>query len=64
MSAKPKTRKVSRRTVLAGSVAGAAAAFTRFPAPAVAQAQPFRLGLLTARSPKVAFRWSRAYSLI
>jgi hypothetical protein len=36
MSAKPKTRKVSRRTVLAGSVAGAAAALTRFPGPAIA----------------------------
>jgi branched-chain amino acid transport system substrate-binding protein len=54
MSAKPKTRKVSRRTVLAGSVAGAAAAFTRFPAPAVAQAQPFRLGLLTVKTGPLA----------
>ena len=54
MSAKPKTRKVSRRTVLAGGVAGAAAAFTRFPAPAVAQAEPFRLGLLTVKTGPLA----------
>src|SRR5260370_12842829 len=54
MSAKPKIRKVSRRTVLAGSVAGAAAALTRFPAPAVAQAEPFRLGLLTVKTGPLA----------
>src|SRR6516162_11935308 len=54
MPAKSKTRKVSRRTVLAGSVAGAAAALTRFPAPAVAQAEPFRLGLLTVKTGPLA----------
>src|SRR6516225_5791276 len=54
MPAKPKTRKVSRRTVLAGSAAGAAAALTRFLAPAVAQAEPFRLGLLTVKTGPLA----------
>src|SRR5215469_7623824 len=54
MPAKPKTRKVSRRTVLAGSVAGAAATLARFPAPAVAQAEPFRLGLLTVKTGPLA----------
>src|SRR5271166_1667324 len=54
MSAEPKNRKVSRRTVLAGGVAGAAAALTRFPAPAVAQAEPFRLGLLTVKTGPLA----------
>ena len=54
MSAKPKARKVSRRTMLAGSVAGTAVALTRFPAPAVAQAEPFRLGLLTVKTGPLA----------
>src|ERR1700720_3300233 len=54
MSAKRKTRKVSRRAVLAGSVAGAAAALSRFPAPALAQAEPFRLGLLTVKTGPLA----------
>src|ERR1700720_1065489 len=54
MSAKRKTRKVSRRTILAGSVAGAAAALTRFSAPAVAQSEPFKLGLLTVKTGPLA----------
>src|ERR1044071_205695 len=54
MSAKLRSRKVSRRTLLAGSAAGAAAALTRFPAPAVAQAEPFRLGLLTIKTGPLA----------
>jgi len=48
------SRKVSRRTLLAGSAAGAAAALTRFPAPAIAQAEPFRLGLLTVKTGPLA----------
>src|SRR6202040_2874403 len=35
-------------------VAGAAAALTRFPAPAVAQTEPFRLGLLTVKTGPLA----------
>src|SRR6266566_1942410 len=54
MPGKTKSRKVSRRTILAGSVAGAAAALTRFPAPAVAQVEPFRLGLLTVKTGPLA----------
>ena len=54
MPAKLKTRNVSRRTLLAGCAAGAAAALTRFPAPAVAQAEPFRLGLLTVKTGPLA----------
>src|ERR1700746_1032719 len=54
MSAKRKTRNVSRRAVLAGSVDGGAAALTRFRAPAVAQAEPFRLGLLTVKTGPLA----------
>jgi branched-chain amino acid transport system substrate-binding protein len=54
MPGKTKSRKVSRRTILAGSVAGAAAALTRFPAPAVAQTEPFRLGLLTVKTGPLA----------
>ena len=54
MTSKITSRKVSRRTLLAGSVAGAAAALTRFPAPAIAQAEPFRLGLLTVKTGPLA----------
>jgi branched-chain amino acid transport system substrate-binding protein len=39
---------------LAGTAAGAAAALTRFPAPAVAQAAPFKLGLLTVKTGPLA----------
>ena len=46
------SRKVSRRTLLAG--AGAAAALGRFPAPAIAQAAPFKLGLLTVKTGPLA----------
>jgi branched-chain amino acid transport system substrate-binding protein len=54
MTIKFTSRKVSRRTLLAGSAAGAAAALTRFPAPAIAQAEPFRLGLLTVKTGPLA----------
>ena len=51
LSRKSLSRKLSRRAVLA---AGAAAALTRFPAPAVAQGAPFKLGLLTVKSGPLA----------
>jgi len=41
-------RRVNRRTLLAGIAAGAA--LSRFPMPAVAQAGPFKLGLLTVKT--------------
>ncbi len=53
MSRKLMSRKVSRRAVLAGTAAGAAA-LTRFPAPAVAQEKPFKLGLLTVKTGPLA----------
>ena len=49
-----KSQKITRRTLLAGTTAGAAAALTRFPAPAVAQATPFKLGLLTVKTGPLA----------
>ena len=54
MSRKLNSRKLSRRTVLVGTAAGAAAALTRFPAPAIAQAAPFKLGLLTVKTGPLA----------
>jgi branched-chain amino acid transport system substrate-binding protein len=54
MSRKDASHKVSRRALLAGTAAGAAAALTRFPAPAIAQAEPFRLGLLTVKTGPLA----------
>jgi branched-chain amino acid transport system substrate-binding protein len=39
---------------LAGTAAGAAAALTRFPSPAIAQAEPFKLGLLTVKTGPLA----------
>src|ERR1700739_4652468 len=54
MSRKLTSRKVTRRALLAGTAAGAAAALTRFPAPALAQAEPFRLGLLTVKTGPLA----------
>jgi len=54
LSRKSLSRKLSRRAVLAGTAAGAAAALTRFPAPAVAQGAPFKLGLLTVKSGPLA----------
>jgi branched-chain amino acid transport system substrate-binding protein len=53
-SRRVKSRKVSRRAMLTSTVAGAAAALTRFPAPAIAQAEPFRLGLLTVKTGPLA----------
>jgi branched-chain amino acid transport system substrate-binding protein len=54
MSAKSVSRKLSRRTLLTGTAAGAAAALARFPAPAVAQAAPFKIGLLTVKTGPLA----------
>ena len=54
MPRKVTVRKVSRRMLLAGTAAGAAAALTRFAAPAVAQAAPFKLGLLTVKTGPLA----------
>src|SRR5579863_9339323 len=54
MSRKGTSRAVSRRAVLAGTAAGAAAAFTQFPSPAVAQAEPFKIGLLTVKTGPLA----------
>src|ERR1700691_6717260 len=54
MSRKIMSRKVSRRALLAGTAAGAAAALTRSPPPAVAQAAPFKLGLLTVKTGPLA----------
>ncbi len=47
-------RRLSRRTLLAGTTAGAAAALMRFPMPAIAQAAPFKLGLLTVKTGPLA----------
>jgi len=49
-----KSHKISRRTLLAGTAAGAAAALSQFPAPAIAQAAPFKLGLLTVKTGPLA----------
>jgi branched-chain amino acid transport system substrate-binding protein len=49
-----KSHKITRRTLLAGTAAGAAAALTQFPAPAVAQATTFKLGLLTVKTGPLA----------
>ena len=54
MSHKGRSSKVTRRALLAGSAAGVGAAFGRFPAPAVAQAAPFKLGLLTVKTGPLA----------
>ncbi|MGC2122013.1 MAG: ABC transporter substrate-binding protein, partial [Xanthobacteraceae bacterium] len=47
-------RKVNRRTLLAGSASGAAAALLPFPAPAIAQPAPIKLGLLTVKTGPLA----------
>src|ERR1700742_1161105 len=48
------SRKLSRRAFMAASAAGAAAATFKFPAPAIAQAAPFKLGLLTVKTGPLA----------
>ena len=54
MFRKSMSRKVSRRAVLAGTAAAAAAALTQFPSPPIAQAGPFKLGLLTVKTGPLA----------
>ena len=48
------SRKVNRRKFMAGTAAGVAAAAFNFPAPAIAQAAPFKLGLLTIKTGPLA----------
>jgi len=48
------SRKVTRRKFMAGTAAGAAALTFKFPAPAIAQAAPFKLGLLTIKTGPLA----------
>jgi branched-chain amino acid transport system substrate-binding protein len=54
MSRRVTSHPLSRRTVLAGTAAGTAAALARFPTPAIAQAAPFKLGLLTVKTGPLA----------
>jgi len=54
MQRKPLTSKISRRAILAGTAVGAVAAAARFPSPAIAQAKPFKLGLLTVKTGPLA----------
>ena len=53
-SGKISASNVSRRAVLAGSAAAAATALGRFPTPALAQSEPFKLGLLTVKTGPLA----------
>jgi branched-chain amino acid transport system substrate-binding protein len=48
------SHKVTRRKFMAATAAGAAAATFKFPAPAIAQAAPFKLGLLTVKTGPLA----------
>jgi branched-chain amino acid transport system substrate-binding protein len=48
------SRKFTRRKFMAASAAGAALATFKFPAPAIAQAAPFKLGLLTVKTGPLA----------
>jgi branched-chain amino acid transport system substrate-binding protein len=48
------SRKFTRRSFMAASAAGAAAATFKFPAPAIAQSAPFKLGLLTVKTGPLA----------
>ena len=47
-------RRFTRRKFMAGTAAGVAAATFKFPAPAIAQGAPFRLGLLTVKTGPLA----------
>jgi branched-chain amino acid transport system substrate-binding protein len=47
-------RKLNRRTFLAGTAAGTAAAALKFPTPAIAQGAPFKIGLLTVKTGPLA----------
>jgi len=46
--------KLSRRTFMAATAAGAAAATFKFPTPAIAQNAPFKIGLLTVKTGPLA----------
>jgi branched-chain amino acid transport system substrate-binding protein len=48
------SRKFSRRKFMAGTTAAGAAAVFNFPAPALAQSAPFKLGLLTVKTGPLA----------
>ncbi len=48
------SRKMTRRGLLGSAAAGAVATLAGFPAPAVAQARPFKLGLLTVKTGPLA----------
>ena len=48
------SRKFTRRTFMAATAAGASAATFKFPMPAIAQAAPFKLGLLTVKTGPLA----------
>ena len=48
------SRKFTRRKFMAGTAAGVAAATFKFPAPAIAQGAPFKLGLLTVKTGPLA----------
>src|SRR5664280_1048487 len=48
------SRKFTRRKFIAATAAGAALATFKFPAPAIAQAAPFKLGLLTVKTGPLA----------
>ncbi|MGH6741408.1 MAG: ABC transporter substrate-binding protein, partial [Bradyrhizobium sp.] len=48
------SRKMTRRKFMATTAAGAAAATFNFPAPAVSQPAPFKLGLLTVKTGPLA----------
>jgi branched-chain amino acid transport system substrate-binding protein len=48
------SRKITRRKFMAATAAGAALATFKFPAPALAQAAPFKLGLLTVKTGPLA----------
>jgi branched-chain amino acid transport system substrate-binding protein len=48
------SRKVTRRALMAGTAASAAAATFNFPMPAIAQNAPFKLGLLTVKTGPLA----------
>jgi len=48
------SRKLTRRKFMAATAAGAALATFKFPTPAIAQAAPFKLGLLTVKTGPLA----------
>lgn len=48
------SRKLNRRNFLAGTIVGATVAASRFPTPAIAQAAPFKIGLLTVKTGPLA----------